>query len=122
MRGDRIIRLMGGLQTRDPLYIDDAVEAFVAAARRADRLRGRALVIGGREELSVKELATLVLQACHSNAEIVCDPADVRHTEIWRGACDLVESDSLLGWKPRVSLREGIERTCATIVSARLIA
>ena len=122
VRGERVIRLQGGAQTRDPLYIDDAVEAFLCAARGADRLCGQALVIGGREEVSVKDLAKLVLQACSSSAEIVCDAADARPTEIWRAACDLVESTTLLGWQPRINLGEGIDCTCAPIISQRRIA
>jgi UDP-glucose 4-epimerase len=121
-RGESSIRLKGGRQTRDPLYIDDAVEAFVCAARRAETLAGSAVVIGGKEEISVAELARLVVEVCGGSATLVCDDDEARPTEIWRSSCDLTEADMLLGWRPRVGLKEGIDRIFRPVPSKLCVA
>src|SRR5262249_37612374 len=54
------VRLMGGSQTRDPLYIQDAVEAFVAAAE-SSKAWGHAIPIGGGQEMTVASLCQSVL-------------------------------------------------------------
>ena len=106
----RPVRLMGGDQTRDPLYIDDAVEAFVAAAC-APAAWGHAIPIGGGQELTVRALCETALAAFGSSVPVVCGAEPPRMTEIWRSSSDNADAYRLLGWQPRVSLAEGLERT-----------
>ncbi|MBI3302538.1 MAG: SDR family NAD(P)-dependent oxidoreductase, partial [Deltaproteobacteria bacterium] len=49
----REVRLDGGTQTRDPLFVSDTVEAFLATARFGTKVSGRVINIGGGNELSV---------------------------------------------------------------------
>ena len=121
-RGDKTITLRGGEQTRDPIFIDDAVDAFVAAAQKAHRLSNKTVVIGGREEMTINGLAKLVLEVSGSDATLVADPAALRPTDMLRSVCDLSEAEHLLGWSPRIGLREGLELTFAVDVAERSIA
>jgi UDP-glucose 4-epimerase len=121
-RGDRKITLRGGEQTRDPIFIDDAVDAFVAVAKKAQLLSNRTIVIGGREEITINRLARLVLEVSGSNATIVEDPSALKTTDMLRSVCDLSEAEHLLGWSPRIGLREGLHLTFAGDVVEQSIA
>jgi nucleoside-diphosphate-sugar epimerase len=120
--GDATITLRGGEQPRDPIFIDDAVDAFVAAAQKAQQLSNRTIVIGGQEEMTISGLARLVLEVSGSNATIVEDPAALKATDVLRSVCDLSEAEHLLGCCPRIRLREGLHLTFAADVVERSIA
>lgn len=106
--GREAIALDGGAQTRDPLHIDDVVEAFVCAAQHAPLLNGRNLPIGGNREISVAALAELTVRLLGGRQRVEVRPANVRPTETLRSWSDNAEAQALLGWQPRVSLEEGI--------------
>lgn len=110
LRGAARITLQGGRQTRDPLYVADAIDAITRAAARAESLSGESVVIGGGEEVSIEELARLIVEAVGASSEIVTREHDIRDTEIWRSAAQNDEASALLGWTPSTDLREGIRR------------
>jgi len=105
------INLAGGLQTRDPIYIDDAINAYLRAAEMARRLSGRAIPVGGGNERTVKDLATLFIREAGWPAEIKCSQEDIRATEMMRSYCDNVDAWEALRWRPEVSLTEGLRCT-----------
>jgi len=96
-----------GEQTRDFVYLDDVVEAMVAAATAptVDRLM---INIGSGSETSVKELSQQVLEAVGSKAEWIFkedqDPGPSRM------CADIRLAKDKLGYQPRYSLQEGLER------------
>lgn len=103
------IEIAGGAQTRDPLYIDDAVNAYLMSAKEG--LNGRIINIGGGVERSVKDLSELFVHLAGYDTPIVCRPAEARPTEIWRSFCDNIEAGNLTGWSPEHSLEEGLQKT-----------
>lgn len=107
---ERPVRLQGGSQTRDPLFVADAIDAFVAAAERPEAL-GHSIPIGGGEEISVTDLSRLVLDLLGSTVPLEPSSLPLRPTEIWRSRVDNADAARLLGWQPRVPLREGLART-----------
>lgn len=117
--GKTDVVLDGGSQTRDPLYIDDAVEAYVSAARFGHTLSARVVNIGGGQETTVRHLTELVLKIMNANLPVTESPARARPTEMWRSYCDNFESQSLLLWQACVSLREGLSRTIRYLVESR---
>jgi nucleoside-diphosphate-sugar epimerase len=108
----RPVRLLGGQQTRDPLFVGDAVEAFVRAAL-TPAARGHAIPIGGGREIGVIHLARLVTQllGCAPTFE---PPAAPRATEIWRCVADNRDADRLLGWRPATTLEAGLAQTLSS--------
>jgi hypothetical protein len=112
---------MGGDQTRDPLYVDDAVAAFVAAAT-SPSAHGHAIPIGGGQELSVAALCEATVKALGASAPVVRGAEPPRHTEIWRSCSDNADAYRLLGWQPRVALAEGLARTITAWVMPPVIA
>jgi UDP-glucose 4-epimerase len=96
-----------GDDTRDYVYVDDVVEAFVVAAGPAgDRLR---LNIGTGRETSVRTLHRLIARtADRRDAPTFLPP---RIGELHRVALDSTAAERALGWRARVGLREGLTRT-----------
>ncbi len=102
--------LQGGSQTRAPLHIDDAVQAFLSAVISLKHLDSKVINIGGAEELSVAEIAERVVHSTNSNMKILCENA-MRKTEILQSTVDLSEAKELLGWSPSILFSDGI-RLC----------
>jgi UDP-glucose 4-epimerase len=95
-----------GEQTRDYVYVDDVVDAFVRAATRAD---GTLLNIGTGVETSVNDLYTSMAAAIDSDAAAVNAPA--RPGELARSALDPSLAGKELGWTPGTTLDVGTART-----------
>ncbi|MGH9632914.1 MAG: NAD-dependent epimerase/dehydratase family protein [Bryobacteraceae bacterium] len=104
------VKVQGGSQTRDPLYIDDAIDAFLLAATQRVAY-GHSIPIGGGQEMKVLELCRAVLRAMGEELPVVANAEQPRLTEIWRSACDNTDAKLLLNWSPRTTLMEGLTRT-----------
>jgi nucleoside-diphosphate-sugar epimerase len=115
LAGSAEIPLDGGRQTRDPLFIDDAVEACVRMVSCAPRMHGLAIPVGGGAEISVMALAERVVAACKGTSSISPRPDRARATEIWESWCDNADARRLMAWSPRVSLQDGLSRTVESI-------
>ena len=95
-----------GRQTRDFIYVDDVAEANLAALR--SRYVG-AVNIGSGREVSVIELYRLVCNVvgrCPKPSYAPPRPGDVK-----RSRAAITRAREVLGWRPRVSLEDGIQRT-----------
>lgn len=96
-----------GRATRDYVYVDDVVEAFVLAAGPAgDGLR---LNIGTGRETSVRQLHRLIAEAVERPDRPKTMPP--RAGELGRVALDSSAAERVLGWRAHVSLENGILRT-----------
>lgn len=106
IRGEAV-RLQGGEQTRDLLYVKDAVEALYRVMN-SPKAWGHAIPIGGGHEHSIAEWCRAILGHFGSNLEVIEDAEKPRPTEIWRSYCDNAEAGDLLGWQPVHSLGQGL--------------
>jgi CDP-glucose 4,6-dehydratase len=107
-----VIRSDGTLE-RDYLYVEDAVEAYLAIWELLETGRGagEAFNAGGDRPHSVLEVAELVCRVAGTDVE-----PDVRGTgtppgEIMRQWVDSTKLRTMSGWEPRASLEEGLART-----------
>ncbi len=101
----------GGTQVRDLNYVDDVVEAFCACAT-VESTVGQVLNLGSSEVISLKQLADLLVETAQAGEVIVRDfPAERQAIEIGDYYANFDRIRSLVGWTPRISLREGIQRT-----------
>jgi UDP-glucose 4-epimerase len=102
-----------GAQLRDFNYVDDAVRAFLLAALR-DEARGRVYNLGSDEVVSLRELATVLVDLNGSGSyETVSFPADRKAIDIGDFYADFSRIQKELGWEPRVPLRVGLTRSLA---------
>lgn len=97
-----------GTQTRDFVYVDDVVSAFVAAR---DRGSGELINIGSGSELAVNELYAKLAELTGSRFEPIY--ASARPGEINRIVVDPTKASELLGWSPQASIDEGLKQTVA---------
>jgi len=96
-----------GSPTREFLYVEDAAEGILAAAEQYD---GAAPVnLGSGEEISIRDLATLVARMTGFAGGIRWDPS--RPNGQPRRKLDVTRAKRLFGWQARVSLDEGLRRT-----------
>ncbi|HTY24968.1 MAG TPA: GDP-mannose 4,6-dehydratase, partial [Desulfomonilaceae bacterium] len=109
--GQPVLKLDGGSQTRDPLYIHDAVRAYAAIAEKGRELSGRIINISGGFEITVADLALLIVELMGSKMRVETDLTRMRPTETMRSYCENQEAFEAIGWKPQVSLREGLKET-----------
>jgi UDP-glucose 4-epimerase len=102
--GRRLTIFGDGNQTRDFIYVSDVVEANLLAAERGEGVYN---VAAGRR-ITINDLAQTIKLIAQSSSPLEYAeerPGDVRHS---RGN---IERLSALGWKPRVSLEEGLRET-----------
>lgn len=100
-----------GDQLRDFTYVDDAVEALLLAALREES-NGQAFNLGGETVVSLKELASLLVEVNGGGEFIVKEfPSDRKRIDIGDYYADFNLIKSELGWEPTTSLREGLSRT-----------
>jgi UDP-glucose 4-epimerase len=99
-----------GTQTRDFVYVDDVVDAFVRAAQRGSGLRCN---VGTGIETSIAELHRLV--AGEVGTDVVPDRAPPRPFDVSRIALDAGRAAIHLAWRPWTDLRTGIAETVAAL-------
>jgi UDP-glucose 4-epimerase len=97
-----------GSATRDYVYVDDAVAAFLCAAEAPITTSGT-FNIGTGVQTTVTELHQLIAAA----VGVSCRPdyAEARTGEVHASALDPTRAGRELGWKPDTDLTEGIKRT-----------
>ncbi len=108
---------LGDLTTvRDMNYVSNTVDAFVAAAEREAAV-GQVVHVGSGRGCSIGELAELAMQVVGRRVPIVTEPQRLRPvgSEVRLLLCNWSRAEQLLGWKPRVALEEGLERTARFI-------
>ncbi len=98
-----------GLQTRDYVYVDDVVDAFLRAEGGTPDIT---LNIGTGREVSVLDLVRIL-----GGGDAVHAPA--RTGEVQRSALDAALAATILGWTPTVQVEEGLPLTHAALAAAR---
>jgi UDP-glucose 4-epimerase len=109
-----VIRLFGdGRQRRDCLFVDDVVDAFLAAS--TDRGIGRVYNVGHDTHHSLAEVADVLRGLAETAVRVEMTPWPDEHERIdigsFRTDSSLVTAD--LGWSASVGLRDGLARTLA---------
>jgi UDP-glucose 4-epimerase len=111
---DKEIQVFGdGSQVRDFVFVDDAVEAFLAAGA-TDAVNGEAFNVGGEEHITHRDLVTLLIELAGSGRyTFVQWPPEKKAIDIGDFYADSSLFRSRTGWAPAVKLREGFGRTFA---------
>lgn len=106
------IKLGSTTPTRDFTFVTDTAAGFLAVAR-AEKSVGEVINIGSGQEISVGDLAQLLIEVSGRDAKLVTDPSRVRPggSEVERLLADNTKARELTGWTPQVSLRDGLQRT-----------
>jgi UDP-glucose 4-epimerase len=100
-----------GTQLRDLNFVGDVVDAFLLAAA-SERTNGQIYNLAGEPPISLNELAgRMIAIAGKGSIRHVPFPSEKRRIDIgsYYGSAEKIRTD--LGWRPRTSLDEGLERT-----------
>jgi UDP-glucose 4-epimerase len=96
-----------GSQSRVFCHVNDAVKAILTLANN-DKTIGEVFNIGGKGEISILDLANLVIEQTNSKSEITfTDYEDAYATgfeEMVRRVPDISKISDFTGWKPKLSL------------------
>ena len=98
-----------GKQTRAFCYVDDLVDGLVRLMN-AEGLH-EPVNLGNQGEFTIEELAIEVARLCGANTDIKHEPLPADDPR--QRKPDTTRARELLGWEPKVGLREGLERTIA---------
>ncbi len=110
LAGQPIVVYGDGEQTRDFTYVDNVVNANIAAAT-AQVEGGRVFNIAAGAPRSVNALVTAVEEVIGRRIEVDHRPA--RKGDILHSSADISAAESDLEWRPSIGFEEGIRRTVA---------
>lgn len=96
-----------GNQTRDFLYVEDCAK-FVVESGYNDKAVGEIINAGSGKDITINELAQLI---ANSKKKIKHIPHIHPQSEIQKLLCNNSKAKKLLGWKPKITLEEGLKRT-----------
>ena len=106
LRGERLTIYGDGKQTRSFCYVDDLIEGIVRLSRSEEHLP---VNIGNPEEFTILECAQAVLEVTGSKSELCF--VDLPVDDPTRRRPDITKARKLLGWEPRVGLKEGLKKS-----------
>jgi dTDP-glucose 4,6-dehydratase len=106
LRGEPLTVYGDGKQTRSFCYVDDLIEGILRLSRSEEHLP---VNIGNPDEFTIMECAQAVLEVTGSKSELHFEalPQD----DPTRRCPDIAKARELLGWEPRITLKEGLERS-----------
>ena len=115
LAGQNITLLSDGRATRTFCYISDAITGYLLALLSTHN--GESFNIGSdAPEISMNELAQMVIEVSGCNLKVVRQKSDDAHylaDNPQRRCPCLKKSHAMLGYSPRIGLRQGLERTWA---------
>lgn len=112
LKGEPPVLRSDGTPERDYLYIDDAVDLYLLLAERISKTRGHVFNAGHNKPITVLRLVETLLQlAGRTDLKPLILGKGPLHGEIDRQWLHGGKVKRLLGWEPRVGLKEGLRRT-----------
>ncbi len=117
LNGERPLVHEDGLAVRDWLYIEDAVDAYLALAEKMGecdgfKLRGEAFNLSMEIRKTILEVVGIVTEAVGVDLPPIVDGKS-QPGEIRAQALDCTKAHRALGWLPKHTLKEGVRKTVA---------
>jgi len=114
------IRLTSGIQEKDFIFIDDAINAYLTLIRRWLEIPREAFVVpcGTGRPVAVRNLVEHIHRLCSSTAKVEFGALPDRPGEIMRSVAD-ISILTRLDWAPRTTMTEGVRQTLLEIMRTR---
>ncbi len=116
LSGDEIEISGDGSRSRDYTYIGDVVDATIRALEKP--LGFEVINVGNSKPHSLKELLTVFEDVIGVKAQVKSRPS--HHASAECTCADISRAKELLGWEPKTSLREGVEKLVSWIRDHRI--
>ena len=103
---------VGNLKTsRDFTYVEDTTEAMTAALKTED-IEGETINIGTQKTWKMKDTLNLIKkQTKTEEKQVITDETRLRPKDVKTLIADNSKAQKLLGWKPKTTFQEGIQKT-----------
>jgi len=108
LKGDPITIYGDGSQTRSFCFVDDLIDGLVRLMNADDDVTGP-MNLGNPVEMTIRELAELVIDMTGAKSELVEKP--LPSDDPTQRCPDIGRATSQLGWTPSVALKDGLEKT-----------
>jgi len=106
LNGEDLTIYGDGSQTRSFCYVDDEVEGIYRLFMSGD---AQPTNIGNPTEYTVKQLADMIVELTGTRATVIAQPLPQDDPKVRKP--DITRARTMLGWEPKVPLREGLVRT-----------
>ena len=106
LRNEDVTVFGNGKQTRSFCYISDLVDGIIRLMLSAEN---DPVNIGNPTEMTIEEIAKIIIEMTGSTSRIVYKPLPVDDPKVRKP--DITRAKTLLGWEPKVELREGLAST-----------
>jgi dTDP-glucose 4,6-dehydratase len=106
LRGEPLTIYGDGSQTRSFCYVDDLIEGILRLSRSEEHLP---VNIGNPVEFTILEAAQAILEVSGSRSEMCLRALPV--DDPCRRCPDISKVRALLGWEPRITLKEGLQKS-----------
>jgi dTDP-glucose 4,6-dehydratase len=114
---DRPLTVFGdGSQTRSFCYVSDLIDGII---RLVESGHHQPVNIGNPNEFTLLELAETVIEVTGSRSELVYEALPTDDPQVRQP--DISQARELLGWEPKVELREGLRRTIDEAGAEKLV-
>ena len=110
LKGKDITVYGDGAQTRSFCYVDDLISGLIRLMETPDGFTGP-VNLGNPQEFAIIELAQTIIRRTGSRSKIVFQPRP--SDDPAQRKPDISLAGEVLGWQPRVALKEGLEKTIA---------
>lgn len=113
LRGEPFVIRSDGKFVRDFLYIEDAAEAYLLLAEavsRSSRLHGQAFNFGLEQRTTMLDLVRTITNLM-GRPELKPVIQNIASSEIREQYLDTQKARTLLGWRPRFTMEQGLQRT-----------
>jgi len=112
LNGQRKLKLGNVTPTRDLTFVKDTVQGFFDISR-SNHLFGEITNIGMNDEISIRDLVSLIADIMQVKVDILSDEKRVRpdKSEVERLLCDNAKILSKTKWKPEYNLEDGLRET-----------
>ena len=106
LNGEDLTIYGDGSQTRSFCYVEDEVEGIYRLFMKGDSMPTN---IGNPVEFTVRQLAEMVVELTGTKASIISEPLPQDDPKVRKP--DITRARTMLGWEPKIPLREGLVRT-----------
>lgn len=112
LAGKTEIKLGALRPTRDLLFVKDTAKGFVEIAK-SDALNGEEVNIATQQEISIADLAQMIIDIINPNAKVIADDIRLRpeKSEVERLLGSNVKISTYTSWKAEYKLKEGLIET-----------
>jgi len=110
MLGKTISIYGDGKQVRDVLFIEDLIDAYEAAIKNIDKVKGQAFNIGGGAKNTMSLLELLAFLEKFFGRKIPTKFGPWRPGDQPVFVCDIAKAKKMLNWQPKTSPEQGVEK------------